>query len=315
MKARTRALVIGTSALIALGLVACSPEEETSTDGTSEGTEASGDAYETLIAEGPVADDATIEANEWASAVKESGALRVGGTETSELFSLLDVTTNKARGFDAAISQLLAQYILGEPTTELTQVTVDTREELLVNDNVDVVFATYSITPERAERIDFAGPYYQSQAAILVKEDNADITSLEDLAGKKVATQANSTGQTLLETEAPEAEILALPDHAQALASVIDGNADAYVIDQTLLLNAVLANEGEVKIVGDPFGPSDLYGIGLQQGGDGAEFINAFLTQIIEDGTWDKVWTLTIGDRTGVETIPAPPVPGETGLS
>lgn len=115
------------------------------------------------------------------------------------------------------------------------------------------------ITPKRLERINFAGPYYQSQAAILVKKDNTDITSVADLAGKTVATQANSTGVTLLEAEAPDAEILALPDHAQALAAVQQGNADAYVIDQTLLLNAVIAND-DVKIDPD--------GVGVAAGGE-----------------------------------------------
>ncbi len=164
-----------------------------------------------------------------------------------------------------------------------------------------------------AERIAFAGPYYTSQAAILVKKDNTDITSLADLAGKTVATQANSTGVALLEAEAPEAEILALPDHAQALAAVQQGNADAYVIDQTLLLNAVIAGD-DVKIVGEPFGPEDRYGIGVNKTSDAVDFINDFLTKIEEDGTWAKLWTVTIGDRAGLTDVPQPPTPGDTGL-
>lgn len=329
----TRIVAASAAALVALSLAACGPEASDSddttpdgaTDETSEpaeggdagavGADLDVDAYEALLAEGPVADDATIAASEWATAIKDRGVLRVGGTETSNLFSLLDPTAGKVRGFDAGLSQLLSQYILGDVNTELTQVSVDTREELLVNGDVDVTIATYSITPERAERIDFAGPYYGSQAAILVKSDNTDITSIEDLAGKTVATQANSTGEALLENEVPDAEILALPDHAQALESVTNGNADAYVIDQTLLLNAVLQQEGAVKIVGEPFGPADRYGVGIQSGTDGVEFVNAFLTDIIDAGLWDELWTVTIGNRTGVSEVPAPPAVGDTGLS
>lgn len=272
-----------------------------------------GDEYDELVSSGPVAEDAAIDANEWATSVKEAGELKVGGTETSELFSLLDPAEDRARGFDAAISQLLSNYILGEVNVDLQQVTVDTRESLLESNTVDVTIATYSVTPERAERVAFAGPYYSSQAAILVKEDNDEITSLADLAGKEVATQANSTGVTVLEEEAPEAEILGLPDHAQALAAVQQGNADAYVIDQTLLLNAVIA-EDDVKIVGEAFGPEDLYGIGVNKASDGVEFINAFLNEIIDDGTWAKSWQLNIGDRTGLEEAPVPPTVGDLGL-
>ncbi|WP_347344488.1 glutamate ABC transporter substrate-binding protein [Microbacterium sp.] len=309
----TRLAGLAAVAIAALALTACSPEAPSGDGSDSSAAPEAGVTYEDIVNGGPVADDADVEANAWASAVREAGVLKVGGTETSELFSLLDPTTNTAKGFDAGISQLLSRYILGDVKTELQQVTVDTRESLLESNTVDTVIATYSITPARAERIAFAGPYYTSQAAILVKKDNTDITSLADLAGKTVATQANSTGVALLEAEAPEAEILALPDHAQALAAVQQGNADAYVIDQTLLLNAVIAGD-DVKIVGEPFGPEDRYGIGVNKTSDAVDFINDFLTKIEEDGTWAKLWTVTIGDRAGLTDVPQPPTPGDTGL-
>ncbi|MGO1316524.1 MAG: glutamate ABC transporter substrate-binding protein [Cellulomonadaceae bacterium] len=310
-----RLAALAIAALAATSLVACSPEEEDSTPettGTGGETTATADApdlaanYQAILDAGTVADDATIEANAWAAAVKESGTLTVGGTETSELFSLHDPATGTTRGFDAGLSQLLSKYILGEVSTDLVQVSVDTREDLLVNNTVDVVFATYSITPERAERIGFAGPYYTSQTGILVAADNTDITSVEDLAGKIVATQAASTGVTILEEFAPDAEILELPDNVQALAAVQQGRADAYVIDQGLLLNAVVAND-DVKIVGEQFGPGDNYGIGVNKDSDAKEFINDWLRQIEEDGTWAELWQVTIGDRTGLTEAPAFP--------
>lgn len=268
--------------------------------------------YDAIINAGPVADAATIDGNEWAKAVKAAGVLKVGGTETSDLFSLLNPTAGVAVGFDAGLSQLLARYIIGDAKTELTQVTVDTREDLLVNKQVDVVFATYSITPKRLERINFAGPYYQSQAAILVKKDNTTINSVADLAGKKVATQASSTGVTLLEKEAPQAEILALPDHTQALTAVQQGRADAYVIDQALLLNALVSND-DVKIVGEPFGPVDAYGIGVNKESDAKAFIDAWLQKAIDDGTWLKLWQATIGAKTGTDITPTPPAINSAG--
>ena len=239
--------------------------------------------------------------------------LRVGGTETSDLFSKLDPVTGKVIGFDAGMSQLLARYIFGDATkTSLTQVSVDTREELLVNGQVDVVIATYSITPERKERIDFAGPYYSSASAVLVKSDNTDIHSVEDLAGKTVVTQAGSTGVTTIEEFAPEAEVLALPDHAQAVEALKQGRADAYVIDQTLLLNAVSQND-DLMIVGEPFGDEDLYGIGVQADTDGTTFINEWLETIFSDGTWLALWHATIGEMTGVLTEPTAPAIGSAG--
>ena len=103
----------------------------------------------------------------------------MGGTDAGPLFSLKDPNTGKLTGFDAGLSQMLAHYITGKsdvPTlTKLTITTVDTRETLLQNNTVDAVFATYTITPARAQKVDFAGPYYQSGDAIMVKKDNSAI--------------------------------------------------------------------------------------------------------------------------------------------
>ena len=166
------------------------------------------DAFDALLASGPVADDAAIDANSWAKAVKEAGVLRVGGTRTSFLFSQLDETDGGVRGFDAGLYQLLARYILGDETKyELTQVDSSTRESVLQSNQVDAVFATYSITPSRQEVISFAGPYYTSRQAVLVKAGNTEVTGVDSLAGKTVATQSGSTGPAILAEYAPEAVV------------------------------------------------------------------------------------------------------------
>ena len=181
------ALVAGTAASY------CAAEE-------AEGVAIDKAAFDELIASGPVADDAQIESSEWATAVKEAGVLRVGGTRTSFLFSQLDETDDGVRGFDAGLYQLLTRYILGDETAfELTQVDSSTRESVLQSDQVDAVFATYSITDARKEVISFAGPYYTSRQAVLVKAGNEEIEGVDSLAGRIVATQSGSTGPAILE--------------------------------------------------------------------------------------------------------------------
>ena len=269
------------------------------------------EAFDALIASGPVADDETIAASAWATAVKEAGVLRVGGTRTSFLFSQLDETDNGIRGFDAGLYQLLARYILGDETKfELTQVNSSTRESVLTSGQVDAVFATYSITPSRQEVISFAGPYYTSQQAILVKAGNGEITGIDSLADKIVATQAGSTGPSILAEYAPDAIVQEFEDDLQARTAVEQGRADAYVTDYTLILNSIVKNPGAYAVAGDVFGPVDPYGIGLPKDSDGVAFVNAFLNQLIEDGTWAKLWKTSLGDRTGIETAPEAPVIG-----
>lgn len=266
------------------------------------------EAFDALIASGPVAGDDVIAASAWATKVKEAGVLRVGGTRTSFLFSQLDETDNGLRGFDAGLYQLLARYILGDQGKfELTQVTSSTRESVLTEDQVDAVFATYSITPSRQEVISFAGPYYTSRQAILIKAGNTEITGLESLAGKTVATQAGSTGPAILAEYAPEADVQEFEDDIQARTAVEQGRADAYVTDYTLILNSLVKNPGVYAIAGDVFGPEDNYGIGLPKDSDGVAFVNEFLKTIIADGTWAKLWQISLGDRTGLDTAPEAP--------
>lgn len=269
-------------------------------------------AFDALIASGSTADDAAIAASSWASSVKEAGVLRVGGTRTSFLFSQLDETDEGLRGFDAGLYQLLARYILGDESKfELTQVDSSTRESVLQSDQVDAVFATYSITPARQEVISFAGPYYTSRQAVLVKAGNTEITGIDSLADKNVATQAGSTGPEILAEFAPEAVVQEFDNDIEARTALEQGRVDAYVTDYTLMLNAIVKSPGVYEIAGDVFGPEDNYGIGLPLDSDGVAFVNDFLKKIEEDGTWEQLWKISLGDRTGIETAPAAPQIGE----
>ena len=270
------------------------------------------EAFDALLSEGPVAADDAIAASTWATKVKEAGILRVGGTRTSFLFSQLDETDNGIRGFDAALYQLLARYILGDASKfELTQVTSSTRESVLTEDQVDAVFATYSITPSRQEVISFAGPYYTSQYAVLVKNGNTEVTGIDGLADKIVATQAGSTGPSILAQFAPDAIVQEFEDDIQARTAVELGRADAYVTDYTLILNSIVKNPGAYAVAGDAFGPEDPYGIGLPKDSDGVAFVNEFLKAIEDSGLWAQLWQISLGDRTGIDAAPAAPVIAE----
>ncbi|MGN0984572.1 MAG: transporter substrate-binding domain-containing protein, partial [Gemmiger sp.] len=222
--------------------------------------------------------------------------------------SQLDETDNGLRGFDAGLYQLLANYILGDASAfELTQVDSSTRESVLQSDQVDAVFATYSITPSRQEVISFAGPYYTSQQAVLVKAGNTEITGVDSLAGKTVATQAGSTGPDILAEYAPEAIVQEFESDIEARTALEQGRVDAYVTDYTLLLNAIVKNPSVYAIAGDVFGPEDNYGIGLPLDSDGVAFVNDFLRQIEDAGLWQELWQISLGDRTGIDTAPAAP--------
>ena len=317
-----RSALIGFGAVAgvaAFGLAGCGDVDAPAPEGSGESAESSDteeiqldtQAYDELVASGPVADAAAVEASTWASKVKEAGKLRVGGVQTSMLFCLMNEKDNKVRGFDAGLFQMLTRYILGDENAyELTQVTSDTRESVLTNDQVDTVFATYSITDDRKKLISFAGPYYTTQQGILVMADNGDINGVDDLAGKNVAAQSGSTGPTVLEEYAPEAKIQEFTTDEEARTALEQGRVDAYVIDVTMLRSDRVKRPGKYKRAGEEDGPVDAYGIGLPLDSDGVSFVNGFLEQIEESGLWADLWQVCIGDRAEIDEAPEPPAIG-----
>ncbi|MFB7493237.1 glutamate ABC transporter substrate-binding protein [Streptomyces sp. NPDC056161] len=269
------------------------------------GGDAASKAIDQLVAAEKQADPSLMPAGSTARAIQERGTLNVGATQTAALFSLLDPTTGKVEGFDAALWQLLAKYIIGKPEAKLTNVTSATREALLKNHSVDAVFATYTITPERSKVVGFAGPYYSDGLALEVKKDNDSIRSLKDLDGKVVVTESGSTASTVIKKEAPKAKIQLFDTNTECLQALQQGRADAYILDQGILAGNASTNS-DVKVLAGTYS-SEPYGIGLPiDKPDFKKFVNDWLKKIEADGTWAKLWKNTLGTQVP-GPVPTPP--------
>ena len=310
-----RRAVVAAAAALPLGaaLAACSSDTG---DGPALGEDdaAEGSPFADAIESGPVAEDDAISASAWATAIKDKGSLIRGGTLANQVFSLASTSGGQPTGFDAGITQLLAKYILGEggdEKVEYVDTTVETREKLVENGTVDCVIATYSVTPERLEVINFAGPYYLSGTAIQVRtEDKDTVSGPEDLSGLNLVTQSNSTGvQAIEEFVTDPGDVQTLPDNESCVAALKQERSDAYVLDQGVLLGNSAADP-DVTVVGEPF-VDDPYGIGLSQDDeDAVDFVNTFLQAIIDSGTWESLWTATVGEVIDGDA-PEPPIPGD----
>jgi glutamate transport system substrate-binding protein len=274
--------------------------------GASGGSDVS--AIDQILDAAPVAAASDIPAGSLMAQIKQRGTMNIGGTDAGPVFSIKDPVTGKLTGFDADLSMMLAKYIIGKPSTKLSLTTVDTREAMLQNGTVDAVFATYTITAPRAQKVDFAGPYYSSGDAIMVKKDNTTITKVEDLNGKTVATEGNSTAAESIKKFAPQAKITLFQDDASCVAAVRQGRTDAYVLDQGILLGDA-TKVPDVKVVGTPF-TTEPYGIGVpKQHPEMKTFVNQWLQKIEAAGLWTKLYSATIG-KVATGTPPNPPAIG-----
>lgn len=308
---RTTARAAARIVMLAVVISACGSSKSTTP------TTAAAGSYDSIIQSAPVADASAIPAGSWMAAIKQRGYLRRGGTDAGPIFSLLDPATGKLTGFDAGLGQMLARYITGksdvQSLTKLTVTTVDTRETLLQNSTVDAVIATYTITPARATKIDFAGPYYESGDAIMVKSTNNSIKTVGDLKGKNVATESNSTAAVALKQFAPDAKVTLFQQDQECVAAVQQGRVDAYVLDQGILISDASKNPA-VKVVGEPF-TKEPYGIGLPKAHPEAKkFVNDWLQKIYDNGDWAKLWKATVGAVVKGD-VPAPPAIGSAAGS
>jgi len=263
VRRRRTAAVAGLSAAALVALSACSSSASAP---SIDGGGASGhlSAYNKIITAGPVASDSEINANPWAKKIKQQGYLRVGGTDSGPLFSLRDLNSGELTGFDAGLSQMLAHYITGKTDvkalTKLTITSVDTRETMLQNNTVDAVFATYSITPERAQKVDFAGPYYEAGQDIMVAKGNPEkIEGPDDLAGKTVCSVEGSTPAQNIRDNYPQATLTLFDVYSKCADALTNGQVDAVTTDNVILSGYV--SEAEFDRTARSFENPDWAGI------------------------------------------------------
>ncbi|RFA13372.1 ABC transporter substrate-binding protein [Subtercola boreus] len=292
----------------ALAFSGCS-SDSSAVPGADPSASAAADSLSSVYANAAVADAAALLPDSTMAKIKARGKLVVAEALDAPLLSQQNPSSpDDVEGFDADLAKLLAIYILGEPNVEIIPPASETREALLQNGTVDVVFNTYTITTQRDEQVDFAGPYLQSGLAVAVKSDNTDIQGIDDLGGKKVIVGANTPAVTAVPEKQPTAEIVSFGTDPEAVQALTQGRGDAYVQDFTLLASDAASNPA-IKVVGQPF-TTESYGIGLKDG-DAAfkSFINDWLTKIEANGDWAKVWDATLGSAVESST-PTPPVIG-----
>lgn len=247
-----------------------------------------------VLAKVPVATAAEILPGSTMEKIKQRGELLVGGSLDAPLLSQQNPATGEMEGFDADMGKALATYILGEPKVKIVNSASETREALLANGTVDVVFQTYTITEERAKQVSFAGPYYTSGLTIAVKKGTTGITKPEDLNGKKVLAGANTPAIPAIKKLAPQAEIITFGSDPECIQALKQDRGVAYVQDETILI-ADAKKDPSIEIVTQPF-TTDPYGIGLKHGDDQfKKFVNDWLKKMQDAGAWQGIWKNSIG--------------------
>lgn len=164
---------------------------------------------------------------------------------------------------------------------------------------LDVAIAGMSITDERKKVVDFSEPYFDAGLTVVVKKDNAEIKSVDDLKGKTVAVKKGTTGAKYATDNATKLDITVVQfnDSPAMFQEVSNGNADALIEDYPVISYAIAQQDLGLKIVGDRLN-GDQYGIAVLKGenADLLEKINKGLAELKEDGTYDEIVKTYLGE-------------------
>ncbi len=214
--------------------------------------------------------------------------LKVGTDATFPPFESVDENTNEYVGFDIDLVRAIGEHMNRE--VEIVNVAFDGLIPGLVNGNYDFVAAAMTVTPDRAESVDFSDAYFQASQVILVRDDNNSIQGPDDLEGKYVTVQIGTTGD-LYVSDSNVGRVGRFNSAPEALLEVSNKNADACVVDKGVAERYVAQNPGQVRIVGVPF-TDESYAMAVRRGNkELLDKLNAAIRAIREDGTYDQIYS------------------------
>ncbi|MCW2527801.1 MAG: putative glutamate transporter glutamate-binding protein [Pseudonocardiales bacterium] len=216
-------------------------------------------------------------------------------------------------GFDVEVAKYVAKK-LGVPESgiEFVEAKSAARENLIETGQVDLIFATYSITAKRQAIVDFGGPYFIAHQDLLVRNSETTITGPDSLTdGKKLCSVTGSTSaQTVKDKYAAGVQLQEYSKYSDCVDALTNSAIDAVTTDDVILAGYAAQSQykGKLKVVGKGF-TDEKYGVGLKKGdATGVTAINKALAEMISDGSWKKALESTVGPSG--YTIPTPPTPG-----
>ncbi|KEQ18636.1 amino acid ABC transporter substrate-binding protein [Endozoicomonas numazuensis] len=155
-----------------------------------------------------------------------------------------------------------------------------------------------TLTEARAERYAFSEPYVYDGAQIAVHQDNNDIKSVDDLAGKKVAVNLGSNFEAILRQHDPEKTINVVTYDTGIEQDVVLKRSDAFVMDRVSVMALIEKSELPLKLAGKPIEilKNAMPFINDETGRALRDQVNSALDAMREDGTLATISSKWFGD-------------------
>jgi glutamate transport system substrate-binding protein len=213
-------------------------------------------------------------------------------------------------GFDVDVATYVAKELgYDADNIEWVETKSADRENALSRGDVKFITATYSINDERAQKVDFAGPYLLAHQDLLIKSDSS-ITKGTDLNGKKLCSVTGSTSaQNVKNDIAPKAQLRSYGGYSECIAGLQSGAVDAVTTDDSILAGFASQDQykGKFKLAGLKLS-NENYGIGVKKGDTATkDKINTALEKMVQDGSWEKAVEANFGPA-DYKNEPAPKI-------
>lgn len=231
--------------------------------------------------------------------IKDRGVLNCGVKADVIGYGYMDTATQEYEGLEidlcyqiaAAVFEVSYEEAREQDLCAFTTVTPTTRGTLIDSGQLDIVAATYTITPEREEDWDFSTPYRTDSVGIMVKKANG-WTSMEDLDGQTIGVSTGSTTQQLVTEMIADQGFSCTPNYVEyqsypEIKDALDaGMVQAFAMDRSTL-NTYMDDTVELLQPEVEFGTQD-YGVATEKGSDLSELVDDTVNELLESGWMEE---------------------------
>ncbi len=284
----------------AASLTACGSSGSTATTAAAEAaTTAAAEASEAAT---DAAEETTAAAGTFRTLdeIKESGTVKIGVFSDKAPFGYVD-DQGEYQGYDVYYAHRIGEDLGVD--VEFTSLDPASRVEYVATGKVDIVLANFTVTPERAEQVDFALPYMKVALGV-VSPDGAVINSVDELAGKTLIVAKGTTAETYFEKNYPDVKLQKYDAYADAYNALLDGRGDAFSTDNTEVIAWAKANPGFTVGI-ETLGDYDTIAAAVAKGNSTLlDFLNDEIVTLGEEQFFHKDYDETLKAVYGEDTNP-----------
>jgi polar amino acid transport system substrate-binding protein len=238
--------------------------------------------------------------------VLDRGKVLVGTGSTNAPWHFED-ESGKLVGMDITMARILAQGLFDDPdAVEFVQQDPAARIPNITTGKVDIVIQFMTVTPGRAQLVNFTRPYYVEGIALLTRPGGERKTFDQLLAGgsdTKVSILQNVDAEANVHFVLPEAQALLIDTQANVIQALESNRVDAAAVDLSTVRWLVKLKPDRYSDSGKRW-RSMLYAAALRQGDfDWLHFVNTTF-DVAMFGHQNELYDAAFADYFG-EEVPA----------